>query len=67
LHQLASSAVYYHGGGFVIATIDTYDASARALCNGVNMPAGYFGGPEAQELGATISVGSTRKLYRTLG
>ncbi len=24
-------AVYYHGGGFVIATIDTYDASARAL------------------------------------
>ena len=26
-------AVYYHGGGFVIATIDTYDASARALCN----------------------------------
>lgn len=26
--------VYYHGGGFVIATIDTYDASARALANG---------------------------------
>lgn len=25
--------VYYHGGGFVIATIDTYDASARALAN----------------------------------
>lgn len=25
--------VYYHGGGFVIATIDTYDASARALCD----------------------------------
>ncbi len=24
-------AVYYHGGGFVVATIDTYDASARAL------------------------------------
>lgn len=23
--------VYYHGGGFVIATIDTYDAGARAL------------------------------------
>jgi acetyl esterase len=23
--------VYYHGGGWVIATIDTYDASARAL------------------------------------
>ena len=24
--------VYYHGGGFVIATIDTYNASAEALC-----------------------------------
>jgi acetyl esterase len=28
--------VYYHGGGWVIATNDTYDASARALTNGVN-------------------------------
>lgn len=26
--------LYFHGGGFVIATIDTYDASARALANG---------------------------------
>jgi len=25
--------VFFHGGGFVIATIDTYDASARALAN----------------------------------
>jgi acetyl esterase/lipase len=25
--------VYYHGGGFVLATLDTYDASARALAN----------------------------------
>ena len=25
--------VYYHGGGFVIATIDTYDASARILAS----------------------------------
>lgn len=25
--------LYFHGGGFVIATIDTYDASARALAN----------------------------------
>jgi len=24
--------VYYHGGGWVLATVDTYDASARALC-----------------------------------
>ena len=26
--------VYYHGGGFVIATLDTYDASARELSKG---------------------------------
>ena len=26
--------MYFHGGGFEIATIDTYDSSARALCNG---------------------------------
>jgi acetyl esterase len=26
--------VYFHGGGFVIATNDTYDASARSLVNG---------------------------------
>ncbi|MDB5325276.1 MAG: nlhH [Phycisphaerales bacterium] len=25
--------VYYHGGGFVLATIDTYESSARALAN----------------------------------
>ena len=25
--------VYWHGGGFVLATIDTYDSSCRALCN----------------------------------
>ena len=29
-------AVYWHGGGFVIATIDTYDSSCRALCNAAN-------------------------------
>lgn len=28
--------VYYHGGGWVFATIDTYDASARALTNAAN-------------------------------
>ena len=28
--------LYFHGGGFVIATIDTYDASPRALCNYAN-------------------------------
>ncbi len=27
--------VYYHGGGWVIADLDTYDASARALTNAV--------------------------------
>ncbi len=26
-------AVYFHGGGFVIADLDTYDASCRALAN----------------------------------
>jgi acetyl esterase len=25
--------VYFHGGGWVIANLDTYDASCRALCN----------------------------------
>src|SRR5262249_50079844 len=25
--------VYYHGGGYVLATMDTYDASERALTN----------------------------------
>jgi acetyl esterase/lipase len=28
--------VYYHGGGWVIADLDTYDASARALSNTAN-------------------------------
>ncbi len=26
--------LYFHGGGFVIAGLDTYDASCRALCDG---------------------------------
>jgi acetyl esterase len=26
--------IYFHGGGFVIATLDTYDSSCRALCDG---------------------------------
>jgi len=41
--------VYFHGGGFVIATIDTYDASARALANAagaVVMSVEYRKGPE---------------------
>ena len=29
---------YYHGGGFVTATIDTYDSSARALANDAGAP-----------------------------
>lgn len=28
------AVVYFHGGGFVVATIDTYDESARSLCVG---------------------------------
>ena len=42
--------VYYHGGGFVIATIDTYDASARAICNYANaivLAVEYRKAPEA--------------------
>ena len=41
--------VYYHGGGFVIATIDTYDASGRALANAaqaVVLSVEYRKGPE---------------------
>ena len=41
--------VYFHGGGFVIATIDTYDSSARALANAagaVVMSVEYRKGPE---------------------
>jgi acetyl esterase/lipase len=41
--------VYYHGGGWVIATIDTYDASARALANAaraVIVSVEYRKGPE---------------------
>lgn len=42
--------VYYHGGGWVIADIDTYDASARALAAGANavvVSVEYRKGPEA--------------------
>lgn len=41
--------VYIHGGGWVIATIDTYDSSARALCNAakaVVLSVEYRKGPE---------------------
>lgn len=41
--------VYYHGGGWVIADIDTYDASARALALGVEaivVSSHYRQGPE---------------------
>ena len=41
--------VYYHGGGWVIANIDTYDASARALSLGaeaVVVASHYRQGPE---------------------
>ncbi|KAA3438921.1 alpha/beta hydrolase [Rufibacter hautae] len=41
--------VYYHGGGWVIATIDTYDASARALAEQVGavvVSVEYRKGPE---------------------
>ena len=41
--------VYYHGGGWVIADLDTYDGSARALALGANavvLSAHYRQGPE---------------------
>src|SRR5690606_32591097 len=41
--------VYYHGGGWVRAGLDTYDASARALANIANavvVSAHYRQGPE---------------------
>lgn len=41
--------VYYHGGGFVIADLDTYDATPRALANAVGavvVSAHYRQGPE---------------------
>ena len=41
--------VYYHGGGFVIADLDVYDATPRALANAVNavvVSAHYRQGPE---------------------
>ena len=41
--------VYYHGGGWVIADLDTYDASARALSLGVGavvVSSHYRQGPE---------------------
>jgi acetyl esterase/lipase len=41
--------VYFHGGGWVIADIDTYDASARALCvesEAIVLSVHYRQGPE---------------------
>lgn len=41
--------VYYHGGGFVIATVDTYNASAEALCEqagAIVVSVEYRKGPE---------------------
>ena len=41
--------LYIHGGGWVIADIDTYDASCRALCNGAHavvVSTHYRQGPE---------------------
>lgn len=43
--------VYYHGGGWVIASINAYDASARALTNGASaivVAVEYRKGPEAK-------------------
>lgn len=34
--QLLPVVLYIHGGGWVIADLDAYDASARAICNGAH-------------------------------
>ena len=42
--------VYFHGGGFVVATIDTYDESGRTLCvdaNAIVVSVEYRKAPEA--------------------
>ncbi len=42
-------AVYYHGGGWVIANLDTYDSSCRAICDNakcVVVSVGYAQAPE---------------------
>lgn len=42
-------ALYVHGGGWVIADIDTYDSSARAVCNAAHcmvVSTDYRRGPE---------------------
>jgi acetyl esterase/lipase len=47
--------VYYHGGGWVIADLDTYDASARALAaesGAVVLSVHYRQGPEVRFPGA---------------
>lgn len=41
--------VYFHGGGWVIANLDVYDSSARALCNAAEcivVSVGYRQAPE---------------------
>lgn len=45
----APVAVYFHGGGWVIANLDTYDASCRSLANGAGcivVSAAYRQAPE---------------------
>jgi acetyl esterase len=61
--------VYYHGGGWVIATIDTYDASARALANAAGaivMSVEYRKGPE-NRLGNAASIGGDPMRVATAG
>jgi acetyl esterase len=43
--------VYFHGGGWVLATLDTYDGSCRAICDGaeaVVISVAYRQAPEHQ-------------------
>ena len=66
--------VYYHGGGWVLADLDTYDASARALASEVNavvISADYRKGPEhkfpAAHEDAFAAYGWALKNARTYG
>lgn len=48
--ELLPVIVYFHGGGFVIANLDTYDASCRSLANATGAivaSIAYRQGPEA--------------------
>ena len=48
------AAVYFHGGRFVIADIDTYDASCRAMANAAGCIVAFVGYRQAPGRSAVI-------------